>query len=108
MRTSIVIDMLNYDNSTNPHTLSAYVRNTGRTIISLDTIDVYLDKDRIPRNISNRTVDVLSDTDTINVGKWDPKEIVLIQIFRNISQGLTHSFDIMLENGISDKEEFSN
>jgi len=105
--TDISIDIINYDNLTNPHTITAYVKNTGRIPINLDTFDLYLNKIRIPRNDSNRTIQIISDTDLVNIGQWDPKELVKIDIFYNLSSGLTHTFDLVLENTKRDSIEFS-
>lgn len=108
MKTSITIDIINFVNTTNPDTLNIYVKNTGRTIIDTENIDVYVDKERIPKNTSNRTVTVIADTDKVNVGKLDPKEEVIIKVFKNLIANRTHTLDIILSNGIKDSTEFSN
>jgi archaellum component FlaF (FlaF/FlaG flagellin family) len=108
MKTSITIDVTNYVNSTNPDTLYIYVKNTGRTILNQNNLDIYIDKDRIPNNSSQRNTTILSDTDKINLGKWDPKEEIMIKIFKNVPVNRTHTVDIILDNGIKDSAEFSN
>lgn len=107
IKTDVTIDVLNYDNSTNPHTITAYVKNTGIIPINLDVIDVYINKERIPRDINNRTIAIISDTDTINIGQWDSKELILVTVFKNVTQLQTHTFDLILENGKRDSGEFS-
>lgn len=108
MKTSINIDVTNYVNSTNPDTIFVYVKNTGRTILDTDHLDVYVDKERIPNNSTYRNTTILSDTDKINVGKWDPKEEIMVKIFKNVPANSIHTIDIILENGIKDVAEFSN
>lgn len=108
MKTSVTIDVINFVNSTSPDTLNIYVKNTGRSIIDTENIDVYVDKERIPKNATNMTITVIADTDKINTGKFDPKEEVLIKVFRNLVTGKTHTLDIILANGIKDSTEFSN
>lgn len=107
IKTDVTIDVLSYDNSTNPHTIIAYVKNTGLIPINLDVIDVYINKERIPRDNNNRTIEIISDTDTINVGQWDSKELILVTVFKNVTQLQTHTFDLILENGKRDSGEFS-
>lgn len=108
MKTSITIDMISFNSATSPDRTMIYVKNTGRTIIDTEKLDIYLDNIRIPRSTSNRTIQITTDTDTVNVGKLDPKEVMLITIFRNLATGLTHTVNIILDNGVKDNEEFNN
>ena len=108
MKTSITIDVVNYNGTSNPDTTYIYAKNTGRTILNTDSIDVYIDKDRIPNNSTMKNITVIPDTDKVNIGKWDPKEEILIRISKNLTTGTTHTVDVILDNGIKDTTEFSN
>jgi len=105
LRTSIEIEVINYDNNTN--TTTADVENTGSTILKISDVDVFIDGTRIPRNTTNRTIEVLSDTDTVNVGKWDPKESIKIAINKSLAENLTYKLIVTTAYSGLDMEEFS-
>ena len=105
LRTSIEIEVISYNNDTNITT--AYIENTGSTILKIENIDLFTDGTRIPRDTSNRTIEVLSDTDTVNVGKWDPKESIKVQINKSLEENKTYKFIITTDYNGLDMEEFS-
>lgn len=105
MKTDVTIDMVSYDSSSN--TTYVYVKNTGKTQLQVNDTDVYLNGFRISRNTTNRTIEVLPDTDTINPGIWDPKEQILIKVFDKLNSSTTHKVTITTEYDVQDTEEFS-
>ncbi len=103
MRTDITIDMVSHDPDIN--TTYVYVRNTGRTQLNQNNTDVYINGLRIPRNESNRTVELLEDTDLINEGVWDPSEQVKVEVFKELENATTHEVSILTDNdGRADKK----
>lgn len=105
IRSNINIDMVYFNNVT--ETVHVFVRNTGNIQIDNDTLDVYIDSMRVPRNSSNRTIQVLSDTELKNTGYWDPKEQVEIKIFYNVTRSESHVLYINTEYGANSEYEFS-
>ncbi len=105
MRTDVTIDMISYEDETN--TTFVYVRNTGKTMLSTNQTDVYLDGLRVPRNNTHRTIEILEDTDEINSGIWDPTEQVLIKIFEELNSTATHEIAVTTEYNTKDTEKFS-
>jgi archaellum component FlaG (FlaF/FlaG flagellin family) len=104
MRTHFVIALATYDKV---NTTYVYVKNTGSTRFHPNDIDLYIDGIRIPRNQSNRTIEVSSDTDTINPGIWDPSEELEIRIFRAFDSSQTRNLLIATPNGVTAQTEFS-
>ena len=105
LKTDITISSVNYNNVTNITTLS--VLNTGKTLLEIGYTDVYLDDLMIPRNDSNRTIEVVVSTDTANVGLWDPKELVEIKIMEENHASGSHSVAVSTQYGTKDKYTFS-
>ena len=105
LETDITIEVIDYDNTT--ATTTVYAKNTGKTKLKIDLVDIYIDEERFPRNDSNRTITVLSDTEIINLGIWDPKEVIKIQAFRNLTTDKSYDVTILTQNGIKDSDEFS-
>lgn len=103
IKTSFDITIVTYTGGTT----TAYIKNTGSTRFNPDDIDVYIDGQRIPRNVGNRTITVTSDTDNVNVGIWDPKEELEIQVFKTFSSSQTRAFLLSAPNGVTTEEEFS-
>ena len=83
-----------------------YVKNTGKTQLSTTDLDVYIDSSRFPRNDTNRTITLMSDTDTTNTGNWDPEEIVMIQAFKTLGSA-SHEVIVKAEHKATAEEEFS-
>ena len=105
MRTDITIDMVSYESSTN--TTFVYVRNTGKTMLTPNQTDVYLNGFRIPRNESYRTIEIIEDTDLINPGVWDPSEQIIIKIFQELNSSVIHEVTVATEYNVQQTEKFS-
>ena len=105
LKSDISIDVVSYDSSSD--TTLVYVKNTGKIALRTNETDVYLNGLRIPRNESNRTIQVLTDTDPINPGTCDPKEQVLVKAFQRLNSSYSHKVIISAEYEVSDLEEFS-
>jgi archaellum component FlaG (FlaF/FlaG flagellin family) len=105
MRTDVTIDMVSYEEASN--TTFVYVRNTGKTMLTTNQTDVYLNGFRIPRNESHRTIEVLEDTDNLNIDIWDPTEQILIKIFSELNDTTTHEITVTTEYNTKDTEQFS-
>lgn len=88
VKTSFDIEVVHYDNNTD--TTKVYVRNTGETKHDLDNIDVYIDGYRFPRNTTNRSIEILKDTEKLDPGIWNKKEKILIKAKKEIAEGQTH------------------
>ncbi len=87
-------------------TTTVYIINNGKTLLKLDRIDIYLDNEFIPRNDSNRTIEIEPSTDTKNPGLWDPNEIVKIEVFKTLGSG-THTSKVTTQYGTIDEDTFS-
>ena len=105
IRTNIKIEVVQHNNFTN--TTWVYVRNTGQTNMKPEQIDVYIDGVRFPRNNSNRTIEVLWDTEIEDVGIWNPKEELLIKAFMWLNENITHDVIITTPYEVRDSESFS-
>ena len=90
LKTDIAIQTVAYDPSPN---LTIAVRNTGKTLLNLDYVDVYVNGTRIPRNESNRTIEMNSSTDLFNPDLWDPEEDILINVSMELAAG-TYRIDV--------------
>lgn len=104
LRTDITITSVSYDNSTNPPTTTAYVKNTGKTKLELNATDIYIDGLRKERG--DRTISVEADTQVANSLIWDPGEIVKIEVNENLSNTV-HQVRVVTSNGIFDEDIFS-
>lgn len=82
------------------------INNTGKTMISLDFIDVFQNSIRIPRLNDNRTLNVQSNSELKNPGLWDPEEILEINISGSLPTG-SHFVEVFTKNGINDIKSFS-
>lgn len=83
-----------------------YAVNNGKSILKLDRIDCYIDEVFIPRNDTNRTIQVEVSTDTKNPGLWDPNEIIRIDISTTLDVG-THTVKLTTQYGNREEEIFS-
>jgi len=77
--------------------ISISVKNSGKTILKLDYIDVYVNGTRIPRNDTNRTISMNSTSDLFNPGLWDPDEYLNIYVNETIATGL-YRIDILTQH----------
>lgn len=104
IKAEVTIDVVDYDSDTN--TTSVYVRNSGKVVLDVDTVDIFMDGARIPRETGNRTITLLEDTKiNADIG-WDPRESVQIDVFQNLTNE-THSVRVSTEYGATDTETFS-
>ena len=104
IKTDITITNVNWDNVSNITTV--HVLNTGKTTLDIEKTDIYLDGLFIPRSVANRTIEVTPSTDLKNPGLWDPKEVIEIRVFKNMTSD-THSVDIGTQYGVKDSETYS-
>lgn len=104
LKTSVEIENLAYDNETNVTTLN--VRNTGKTKLSLDYVDVYIGSEFIPRSDNNRSISVDSSTDTKNPGIWDTNEVVEIQVPKDLETG-EYDIRVAVQYGVYAEDTFS-
>lgn len=105
IKSDISIDVVSHNAVSD--TTFVYVKNTGKISLKLDDTDIYFNGLRVPRNDTNRTIEILSDTDTINTGIWDPKEEVLIKVYQSLSGTESHKVIVAAQYDIKDLEEFS-
>lgn len=105
IKTEIHIEVVYYDNLTN-NTL-VYVKNTGQTAMDPAQVDIYIDGIRIPRSSDNRTIEVQADTEVINTGLWDPKEVLYIRARLDLSEDISHEVMISTPYSIQDSETYS-
>ena len=103
MRTDFTIPSATYSAGT----VTAYVKNTGRQAFDPEDIDVYLDGIRIPRDPSNRTVSVTSDSDTYNSGIWDEGEDLEFAITYTYATSTSHTISVYTPNGVKAESIFS-
>ena len=102
IRTDISIITIDYD-SVNTY-LVVYVENTGSEIIDQNKTDLYVDGERLNRNLVNKTVE--PDTDNINPGMFDPAEILKMNVTKALSPG-SHNIIVSTDNGVKAEETFS-
>ncbi len=105
MKTQIAIELSSYDSSSDE--TRVYVKNIGNTMISLENVDVFIDGARVPRSLDNRTIEVMADTDTLNIGVWDRGEVVYFMTNMTLKGGITHTITVSTGNGVSDEDIFS-
>ena len=103
LKTDFAISSVAYSSGT----IYVYAKNTGTKQFDPDDLDIYIDEMRIPRNVTNRTVTVTTDTDTINAGIWDQKEEVEFNVYHTYSTPETHTVRIATPNGVSVEGDFS-
>jgi archaellum component FlaG (FlaF/FlaG flagellin family) len=104
LNTDITITSVDYDNSTNPDTITAYATNTGSTQLRPNRTDLYIDDTRISRN--ERTITIQTDTQVDNPGIWDPDEIVEITTEQDLESG-QHTLSVVAANGVTQETTFS-
>ena len=106
LKTDITIEVIDFVNISENQT-TVYIENTGATILDITYVDIYVGGQRIPRNVSNRTIEILSDTEIANTGDWDPKEQVKIVVNKTLDENTTYAVIVTaLYNG-KDIDEFS-
>ncbi len=85
-------------------TIALSISNEGSTTLKTENLDFYVDNIRIPRNDSNRTIQIL-EPDIQNPRMWDPDETVQVLIDYTVAQG-NHTAKIVTEYGHSDIKIF--
>lgn len=103
--TAIKIELISHDDVDD--ITSIYVVNRGQTNMKLNSLDVYIDGIRLPRNTDNRTIEMISDTETVNTGIWDPKEKILIKANMTLNPLISHEATVTGPYGAIDKDSFS-
>ncbi len=103
MRTSFTITSATYSAGT----VYVYVKNTGKAQFDPEEMDIYLDGIRIPRDVSNRTVEVSADTDSINTGVWDETEELEFNVFMTYAVPASHTVRVTTANGVKAESLFS-
>jgi archaellum component FlaG (FlaF/FlaG flagellin family) len=103
MQTSFTITSAAYSSST----IYVYVKNTGKAQFDPADLDIYIDDIRVPRDTDNRTVNVSTDTDTVNTGIWDEAEEVEFQVFQTYAVPETHTVRVYTPNGVKAEGIFS-
>jgi len=83
-----------------------YAINNGKSTLKLDRIDTYIDDVFIPRNDTNRTIQIESSTDIKNPGLWDPNEVIRIDVSTTLNTG-TYTAKITTQFGNREEELFS-
>lgn len=118
IKTDITIDLINYENGTRGtyfgNVTTLYAQNTGSTILDITLLDVYLGGIRYVRTYPTGCARSISpDSDTINIGKWDPKEVLVIVCNHTYSsnnvlaKGTTYEAVILSQYGTKTVEQFS-
>ncbi len=107
MDTSFNIEVVYHDISTD--TTKIYVRNTGEKSHRLESVDVYINGVRIPRNEDNRTIEILEDTERFNKGEgiWDKNEKLFIRVFMQLDSDRKHEVVVTTPHEGREREEFS-
>ena len=103
--TSFNIELVYFNNNTNE--TSVFIRNTGQTSIKIEQVDIYINGIRFPRNESNRTIEVLADTEVTDIGVWDPKEAIKIVAKMGLEENKKHTVVVTTPYSGRDSEYFS-
>lgn len=104
LKTDISITNVDYDNTTNPDTITAYATNTGSTKLEPNKTDLYVNNVRISRD--NRDVTIQDDTEAQNPDLWDPDEVITVTTEKDLDQD-THTLSIVAQNGVKGETTFS-
>ena len=67
--------------------VTAKIKNSGEIKLSKDVFDIFIDEERIPRNLANLTSSVISSTEITNPGLWDPGETLQISFPYELNGG---------------------
>lgn len=106
MKTDIAIEVVDYDNDSN--TTKVYVKNSGNQKLDIDKVDVYMDKIYIPRNDTNRSISILTDTNVVDDTLWDPKEQILIEVYNyGLTSTVVHELTVTTQFNVQDTYEFT-
>ncbi len=92
------------DVSYSPSNVSFVVKNVGKTTLNASRTDLIIDGARIPASRMTRTI--ATDSDTKNIGLWDPSETLLIEANWSLSSG-QHEAKLSTHNAVYDTYKFS-
>lgn len=95
--TKVLFLNASYNNMTDTSTF--YVKNTGTVMLELDTMDIYIDDKKVPRDEANRTISFQYSVN--NPLHWDPDEILVIDVHMSLGQS-QHVATINTQNGGKD------
>ncbi|MFP4567452.1 MAG: hypothetical protein ACLFN8_00760 [Candidatus Woesearchaeota archaeon] len=98
LRTDISITSAFFDNETNTTTITA--ANTGKTLLMLDRVEVFLSNQRISRD--DFSISVESDTSVGNPTSWDPSEVILVVVPDFFVSSTKNQARIVAPNGVGD------
>ena len=82
--------------------ITTYIKNTGKTKIDTEYLDIYLDSERIARNDTSLSITIQSSTEIKNPGIWDPKETIQIIIDKRIDETGTHYMEFFTAQAVTD------
>ncbi|MEM4267373.1 MAG: hypothetical protein QXK37_00925 [Candidatus Woesearchaeota archaeon] len=104
--TSIEISPVLFLSLPGTDSLKVNLTNTGRSVLSTEHLDFYVDGIRIPRSDNNRTISFLQGNTEVNPLLWDPYEVLEIEIFIDLSEG-QHIIEVTTEHGVKSVRTFS-
>lgn len=67
------------------NTLRVYAQNTGEEEIRQETLDLFLNGERISRNDYTKSIE--EDTQVSNTETWSPEEVILLEYEETLSPG---------------------
>ncbi|MFW5746348.1 MAG: hypothetical protein ACOCWQ_02225 [Nanoarchaeota archaeon] len=105
LKSDITIENVLYDVTSQQ--VKVYVRNTGQSAMKINYTSAFIANERVDFSSAAASIEVISDTDTVNTGIWDSKETVLITSNQSITPGVTHTVAIITQYGVKDEYEFS-
>jgi len=104
LKTDITITNVNYNTTHNYTTIT--ILNSGKTKLTVNLTDVFIDGLRYLRNTTARNLSVLNDTELVNPGIWDPDESAQAIVYDHIGAG-THTVTVTTQYGGKDLDSFS-
>jgi hypothetical protein len=63
------------------------IENSGKIKLDKNYLDIFVDKERIPRDYDGLSFEVVSSSDYLNPGIWDPDEILRVSFPFNMTSG---------------------
>ena len=101
--TAIALANVTHNTSTDPHTITVTVNNSGTTTLSVADTDLLLDGEYA--TVGNQTLETASGTIAAggnDTDLWQPGETLSLTVRENYSTGL--SATVVTENGVADRE----
>jgi archaellum component FlaG (FlaF/FlaG flagellin family) len=106
LKTDVTIDNIMFNTTASPKTTTISVRNTGKTKLSVNLTDIYLDG-FISRDDASRLMILEPSADKINPGIWDEQEILTIIVYKDLSASTTYEICITTQYGTRTCDTFS-